>query len=189
MYDRPPRSTIKTTTTGKGKTRSRTCTAALTRPPLKPTDQLFAPATRVERERAGSQPTQRWREVDSNLRFRAVTGKPNPGTSFAERDRWFESIFFHRARGPELNTGPNWSFRDLPSATPGRPFRKSGTDGSNPGLSSAGSGRTCREAMLSTRVTRFRDDALSTAGSKPPLSGRLPGETNLRSRGDDGGAN
>jgi hypothetical protein len=28
------------------------------------------------------------------------------------------------ARGPELNTGPCRLFRDLPSATPGRPFRK-----------------------------------------------------------------
>jgi hypothetical protein len=42
----------------------------------------------------------------------------------------------HLARGPELNTEAH-SFRDLPSATPGRSFRKSGTEGSNPLSSSS----------------------------------------------------
>jgi hypothetical protein len=41
------------------------------------------------------------------------------------------------ATGPEFNTEPSWSFRDLPLAIPGKLFRMSRTDGSNP-LSSSG---------------------------------------------------
>jgi hypothetical protein len=44
------------------------------------------------------------------------------------------------ARRSELNTGPSWSFRNLPSATPADPFRRSGTEGSNPPSSTGESG-------------------------------------------------
>jgi hypothetical protein len=42
-------------------------------------------------------------------------------------------------RGPELTTGPSW-FVSASFGNPGRPFRKSGTEGSNP-LSSSGESR------------------------------------------------
>jgi hypothetical protein len=60
------------------------------------------------------------------------------------------------ARKLELNTGRNRSFWELPSATLGRPFRKSGTKGLNPLSSSGESGklRPPRAEKLSCRGTR-----------------------------------
>jgi hypothetical protein len=58
--------------------------------------------------------TLRWREGDANSR------------SHRERNGRVEGARSHRRteRVPELNRGPGRSFRDLPSATPGRAFRK-----------------------------------------------------------------
>ena len=53
---------------------------------------------------------------------------------------------------------PSQSFRDLPSATPGRPFRKSGTEGSNP-LSSS------KESIANSPIHEFHKE-LADAGLK-----------------------
>jgi hypothetical protein len=70
----------------------------------------------ISREDGGLQ-TRRWRKADSNHR------------SHPERDGRGEGARSNRrlATGPQLNTGSSWSFRELPLATPGNLFHKSGT--------------------------------------------------------------
>jgi hypothetical protein len=113
----------------------------------------------------GSQWTHRWREGDANSRSRR------------ERNGRGEGARSHRplARGPELNTGTRSLFRDLPSATPGKPIRKSGTDGSNPLSSSSESGANLNFGDGSRKtldIPRAGVVAASGGGAASGLSGR-----------------
>ena len=127
---------------------------AIRRSILDPVLILFADRAPPQR---GSQLTLRWRKADSNHRSRR------------ERNGRGEGACRHRrlARGPELNTGPSWSFRDLPLAKPGRPFRKSGAGGSNP-LSS--SGESCKPS-----VPKWRSCISATPELLRPVAPRADG--------------
>lgn len=71
--------------------------------------------------------------ADGPLGLTAGAKQDSKSRSRRERNGHREGARSHcrLVRAPELNTGPSWSFRDH-SATPGRPVRKSGTEGSNP---------------------------------------------------------
>jgi hypothetical protein len=63
---------------------------------------------------------------------------------------------------------PSQSFRDLPSATPGRPFRKSGTEGSNPLSSSVES-----SANLTFSLGLRHHACFGPARENSPASGNM----------------
>jgi len=59
-----------------------------------------------------------------------------------------------------LISGLGWSFRGLPSATPRGPFRKSGTEGSNPLCSS---GESANHRFLSGAIDPLSDGSIGYA--------------------------
>ena len=99
--------------------------------------------------KSGSQWTRRWRKKDSNSRSRSKGTAVGRAPAVSREDL-------------RLITPPSRSVRHLASATPGRPFRKSGTGSSNPPSSSGESDANLTSSSC-RRTARARNEPSSAS--------------------------